>query len=234
LILQENDFGRLLIIYVTQLLFSGIFLFLAYKILKRNKNRLTLLLSSFYISVGSAFILNAIYPPLRVNPIVYILFNIIIFFSLFGPIFLIIFLINLLKTDEDFSLKKQLTIICLYAVSLFLILNFPGGITINEDTNWRPVYSWSFLIVLYIFMTCIIAMPFFFLFLKLYNGFEDDNLKKKLMYFFIGFCGVAFVTYGAVLYNTWDDPIFKAIWIYLSFIVVLSGYLIYYGMGRGL
>jgi hypothetical protein len=77
-------------------------------------------------------------------------------------------------------------------------------------------------------------MPFIFLFLKLYNGFEDDNLKKKLMYFFIGFCGVAFVTYGAVLYNTWDDPIFKAIWIYLSFIVVLSGYLIYYGMGRGL
>jgi hypothetical protein len=119
LILQENDFGRLFAIYVIQLLFSGIFLFLAYKILKRNKNRLTLLLSSWYILVGSAFILNAIYPPLRVNPIVYILYNSIIFLNLFGSIFLIIFLINLLKTDEDFSLKKQLTIICLYAVSIF-------------------------------------------------------------------------------------------------------------------
>ncbi|MCK4686876.1 MAG: hypothetical protein KAT66_02005, partial [Candidatus Lokiarchaeota archaeon] len=64
MLLQGNDFARILTIYLTQLIFSGIFLIIAYKILKRNRNRLTLTLSGFYFSLSIGFILNAVYLPL--------------------------------------------------------------------------------------------------------------------------------------------------------------------------
>jgi len=233
LIIESNDLGRLLAIYVAQLVLSAIFLILAYKILKRNINRLTIILSGFYISSALAFILNAIYLPIRLNPIVYVLYFTAAYLILFSPIFLVLFNINLLKLDTEFTLKKQYIIIFSYGIAVFILLNYPGGITINEGTNWTPDLSWDFLIIIYIFGLCVIVLPFILLFLKLYKKFEDKKLKKKLMVFFIGFCGILFTFYGMILSNTWDEPIFKSIWNILAlFILIPSGFLIYYAWGR--
>ena len=234
MILQEIEWTRISLILITQLIIGIIFLSLAYKILKRNKNRLTIMLSSFYISEAIGFIINIIYLPLTINPTVYILHVMTDFFISFGQIFLVIFLINLNKRNSNFSLEKDFIIIFSYVFILLLLFNFPGGITINENTNWRPVFSWTFLISLYIFFTCFIIIPNIILSIKIYKKFEDKNLKKKLKLFFLGINGTFFTYYGLLLYNTWDDPLFRAIWSVLSFIIIPSGLLIYYGIGKDL
>ena len=230
MILQEIEWTRIFLIVIIQFVSGVFFLWLAYKILKRNKSRLTIILSSFYISVAIGLILNVIYLPLKIS----ILYAIMFFLFSFGQIFLVIFLINLNKMGGEFSLKKDLIVIFSYAFILFLLLNFPGGITINEDTNWKPVFSWAFLISSYMFYTCFINIPTIILTIKIYKKFEDKNLKKKLKFFFIGINGFLCVYYGTLLYVTWDDPLFRAIWSVLSLIVIPLGFLIYYGIGKDL
>lgn len=233
ILFQGDEIGRIFAILVAQLLFSFIFLYLAYKILKRNRNRLSITLSSFYISEGIAFILGAIYLPIRINPIVYILYFGAVYLIFIGPIFLLMFILILLKID--FKLKNQLIIIIIYALIVFILLNLPGGISINEDTNWTPLWSLSFILILNLFMTCVIVIPFFFLFTKLYKTFEDKALKKKLKYFLIGFCGIIITFYGGGLYNTQIYPLFNFIWNFvLLFILIPSALLIYYAWGHGI
>ena len=229
LILSENGFNRLFLIYVSQLLFSFIFLFIAYKILKRNWNRLTLTLSFFYISISIGFILNAVYVPFEINPLVIILVLLSIFFILLGPIFLVLFNVIIFKTEKQYISKLERIYIILYISILILCLLIPQGIKINESTEWRPIFSWLFLIVIYFFITFFILLPLYFLSVKLYKSFEDTNLKKKLRYFFLGIFGLAFTLYGVILYNTWDNPIFRTIWsITTSIVLLASTALIYY------
>ena len=234
MIFQETEWTRFFLIVIIQSFICVLFLSLAHKILRRNQNRLTLILSGFYISEALGLIMNIIYYPLKINPLVYILHFITCFFIGFGQIFLVIFLLNLFKLDKDFNMKKHVIIISSYAISIFLLLIFPGGITINENTNWRPVFSWTFLVSLYIFFTCFIIIPTIILSIEIYKKFENKNLKRKLKLFFLGINGTFFAYYGSLLYNTWDDPLFRAIWSVLSLIIIPSGLLIYYGIGKDL
>lgn len=81
-------------------------------------------------------------------------------------------------------------------------------------------------------MACFTIFPFIILFFKIYKTFMEKELKRKLMYFFIGCCGMTISMYGGMLYNTWDNVIFRLIWsICVLFIVIPSGILIYYGIG---
>ena len=126
-------------------------------------------------------------------------------------------------------------IILIYAILILCILSVPNGFKINEETNWRPVWSWTFLFIIYVFNAIAIILPFIIIHIKLYKIFEDKELKKKLRNFLIGFCGITLGWYGAMLYNTWDNPIYKSIWgIIAIFIAVLSGWIIYNSYGKGL
>ena len=231
-----QEFNRYLLIYIVALAISLIFFIIAFILLKRKRNQLTIILSCFYIIEATGFIINAIYPPLRINPLVYILYFIALFLILFGQIFLILFNLLLLKRENIKISNNKITIIILfYAFIIFSILYFPNGFIINEQTNWRPIWSWSFLIIIYVFMTGVILLPFTFLFYKLYKRFEDKDLKKRLKLFFIGFLGMAIGLYGAFLYNTWDNYFFRTIWtIIVSFLAIGSGVLIYHAWSRQL
>ncbi len=79
-----------------------------------------------------------------------------------------------------------------------------------------------------------IIIPSTIYFKKLYKKFEKIELKKKLRYFIAGSYGMFFISYGAVLYNTWQNPILKIIWTFLSLVIVPSGLLIYFGITRNL
>jgi len=227
--LQNNDLGRILLIYIAQLIFSFLFIFIAYKILQRNRNRLTLTLSGFYISISIGLILNAIYPPLKVNPLVTIIYIIASYLVLFAPIFLILFNFNILKIDAKFSSKNQIIYVIIYIFVLILCLNVPGGIRVNENTQWRPMYSWFFSIILYLFISIFIILPIIILSVKLSKSFKDTKLKKKLRFFFLGIFGLAFNLYGMILYNTLDDQLFRLIWLILtSVVLIFSAVLIYY------
>lgn len=229
MLLQNNDLGRILLIYIAQLIFSFFFIFIAYKILRRNRNRLTLALSGFYISLSIGLILNAIYPPLKVNPLVNIIYILAAYFVLFAPIFLVLFNFNILKIDTKSSSKNQITYVIVYITALILCLNIPGGIRVNEITQWRPMYSWFFSIIIYLFIFFLIILPIIISSIKLFRSFEDPKLKNKLRFFFLGIFGLAFTLYGMILYNTLDDPLFRSIWNILTLgVLIISSVLIYY------
>lgn len=234
MIYQGTEWTRFSLILITQSFISFLFFYLAFRILKRNFNRLTLTLSFFYILPGTGLFLNIIYLPLSTYAIGIILYFVLVFLILFGQIFLLIFIINLLNVNPNIISRNQIFFIIIYAILAWLLLIFPGGITINRETDWTPKYSLPFFITIYIFYTSLICIPTIIYLMRLSHRFQDKVLKRKMRYFFTGIAGMLLSIYGLILYNTWDDPIFKIIWTFLSLLVIPSGLLIYYGIGHNL
>ncbi len=209
-----------------------IYFLISLKILTRRRARLSLILSGFYIVEAIGILLNLILLWVRDNTLIYRIYFITAYFLAFGYIFILLFVLNLYK--YDFKTKHQIIIIASYAISIILALNFPGGITINEHTDWRPSFSWAFLISLYLLFTCFIFIPTIILSVKTYKKFRAKDLKRKFMLFFIGVCGILFFSYGSVLYNTWDNDFFRIIYTLIVMMCIPSGLLIYYGIGRAI
>lgn len=235
------ELGRIISILFSQLIISLLSYILSFKILYRKKNHLTINLSVFYIFIATGFVLNAIFllfskiSFIKNFPIIlYILYFLAIYLIFFSFIFVLIFIYDLIQIDSKFSLKKYLIMIIFYGVSIFLILLFPNGININETTNWRPVYSWSFLILIYIYFTSLIFVPVMFFLIKLYKSFEDNNLKSKMKYFSMGIAGMVIIFLGSILYNTWRNTVFGIIWPIITLLIIPFGLLIYFGIGRDL
>lgn len=227
---------RTALILTLQPILGLFFLYLAYKVLKRRTTRVSLTLSAFYILNGIATMINAILIPLKSNEtslIHNILYYINGFLVLYGFIFILIFLHNLLKFKSIFSFKNYLWVILFYAVFCIIVLTcIPESIIIDESTNWIPIYSWLFLIVIYSFFTIIITIPTITYSIRLYKKFEDPRLKTKLKRFIIGIVGMLIVFYGVTLYNTWHVFLFRTIWsILVFFITIPSAFLIFYGIG---
>lgn len=237
MIFQVIELFRYLNIFILQTLYSAFLFYLAYRILKRNLNRITINLSLFYFSSGLGLFLSIIFILISNTALGIIIYYLAAYFITFGPIFLVVFIQNLLKVNSSFPTKGNLIIISLYGIILFLLISIAsitGAITINTTTNWIPIYSWSFLIALYIFFSIFVSLPTIIFSIKLYTTFKDKELKKKLMFFFLGIFGIFIAFYGLILYNTWQEPIYRFAWPILSLLTIPSGYLIYYGIVRNL
>lgn len=235
MIFQGTEWTRALFILIVYPILVILFLILAYKVLKRNRNRASITLSMFYIILGAGLMLNIFFllatAVTDVEFILYLLYFSSSFLTIFSFIFIIIFMNIILKMD--FTNKKYLLIILLYALGCILIHLFPGGITLTE--NWTPVYGWIFFILAYTFITFTVVAPSILYSIRLSRKFIDRDLKKKLNMFLIGITGVIFTLYGAILFNTWQEPIFKSIYSVLGLVILItSGLLIYYGIGKSL
>ena len=133
------------------------------------------------------------------------------------------------------SIKNLIYIVIPYAILTLCVIALPNGFKINEQTNWRPIWSFSFLLILYIFTVSFLIVPNAILFYKLYKMFDDRKLKNKMRNFFIGICGMWIALCGGMLYNTWDNDMFRLIWSIAGVLITIPfGLLIYYAMGRGL
>ena len=228
---------RIFGIFIIQPIVILFFIYIVIKILKRNKNLLTITLSAFYILSAAGFIINIFFImgtllPVELSLILSCLYFISSFLVIFAQIFLVIFLF--LIKQQDFSSKSYILLTSFYGLGDLLILLIPGGIDIGVHTNWIPIYSWMFLIIFYIFFSLIIFIPTIFLLTKLLMSFQDRDLRKKFFIFMIGIFGMLISIYGLVLYNTWHDPTFRTIWSIVSLIVIPSGFLIYNGIGQNL
>jgi len=225
----EPDWTRLIAVLIAQLMLCIIYLSISFAILKRNRNQLNKMLSAFYITEAAGFLLNAVYFFIRTNPLTYILFLITAFLVIYGFIFLVLFLITLINIS--FSKNMMVAVLIFYAVSIiWCFFGIPGGIRIDESTNWRPVISWYFLIGIYIFYSGFVVIPTIIYSRKTYKMFEDTELKRRLKYFFIGVISIIILGYGSVLYSTWDEPLFRIAWGIFSLFIIPSGILIYYGI----
>ncbi|MFX1570169.1 MAG: hypothetical protein ACFFCV_17565 [Promethearchaeota archaeon] len=228
------DFARIIQIYVVQGFFALFFLYMAYLVLKRGKKSLNIHISSFYICVTIAGILNMIYANIFNQTIVYFLHFMTYYLYCLAMIFLLIFIIILIKPKQKFSINLQFLIIIIYGLLLLGLLLIPEGITINASTNWKPKWNWMFFLYSIIVCSVLIIIPSIYYSIKIFIGFESDYLKRKWKFFLIGISAYFFLFYGTVVSNTLNNDTFRFIWSLISLPTLIALYLIYYGIGRQL
>ena len=236
MVVYQMDLARIIQVYVVQVIIAAFFIFLAYKILKRGKKRLNVTFSCLYIFVALGLIVNCIYAPMTDESVVLILNFVTNVFVVFGIIFLTIFNLILLYSEKVITKKKEIIIISIHGALLLLSIVFlpSGGITINESTNWKPVFNLPFFIYLMVIITVMGVIPALFTSYKVYLEFDDNQLKKKWLFFVIGLIGLYIYTYAAFTANFLNIPTFRLILSIFGLTVVLWLYLLYYGVGRQL
>jgi hypothetical protein len=232
--LFQLDIVRFTQIFIIQSIFSIFYFYMAAKILKRDTKRLNLLLSMFYIVVATAVSVNMIYAIMTIEAVVHLLHFITYFLFAYGQVFLLLFVLILIKSENIISDKIQYAILIVYALFLFILFFIPGGITINESTNWKPVWNIPFSIYAGVVSTVFTTIPTLYFSTKIYHKFENEQLKRKWLFFMCGVIAYFFVNYGTLVSNTLNNTGFRTIWLVLSALTLPTTYLIYYGIGRAL
>ncbi|MFW9930461.1 MAG: hypothetical protein ACFFD1_13790, partial [Candidatus Thorarchaeota archaeon] len=225
---QNIDLARFIQIFLVQGLVGFFFLYLAYRILKRDAKGLSLILSCFYLSTTIGVVINIIYAFIFVEIIVLVLHFITYFFLCLSLIFLLLFVTVLMKSEKVITKKKQIFTLIIFSIAILVLLAFPNGITINETTNWKPKWSWPFLIYSFIICTSVV-IPTIYYSIKLYLRFEHQELKKKWKYFLIGMFSYYFLYYGTSISNALANDTFRIIWSIISLPSLISLYFVYYG-----
>ncbi len=229
----QLDAARIATVYISQGAFVAIFVLLAYKVLKRSRNNMNVVLSCFYLSIAMGFFINFIYALLTDLFLVKVLNAMTNFLVFFGLIFILLFTLLLLKPNA-ISRVKQIIIVLGYGVLLGLMNVIPNGVTIGPETMWKPVWNIPFFAYILTIVTGICIVPTIYCSLVIFRNFQTEDLKKKWKYFIIGVVGVFFVMYGTMVSNTLNNPSFRTIWAFIGLSAILWGYLLYYGVGRQL
>jgi hypothetical protein len=231
----ELDLARILQLFVIQLIIALFFVYLAFRILKKNKSRLNISFSLFYILTAIGAFINIIYSVID-NEIAVTTLNFITNFCVsFSLIFLYTTNQIILKSEVVFTKKDQLKITVLYGILLFLtVLFYPfgQGVIINESTNWKPLWKLPFFLYVVAIDTIIATIPILLTSIKIFREFKDEDLKKRWIFFLIGLGGLFAYMYGVFLNNFLNQSLFRTIFTIYSLTVVLWVYLIYYGIGR--
>ncbi|MFX1327210.1 MAG: hypothetical protein ACFE91_03575 [Promethearchaeota archaeon] len=228
------DFARFVQIYIIQGLFALFFLFMAFRVLRRGTKRLNLYLSSFYLSVTIGGIINMIYATIFDPTIVFIMHFMTYYLFCFSMAFLLIFVLILIKPGKQIKFETQFSILIVFGLLILGLLLIPNGIIINDRTNWKPDWSWVFLIYSMVVCSIMVIIPTVYYSLKIYIKFENEYLKKKWKYFLFGIYAYFFLYYGTSISNTLNNDSFRFIWSLISLPTLISLYLIYYGVGRQL
>ncbi|MFW9822632.1 MAG: hypothetical protein ACFFE4_06845 [Candidatus Thorarchaeota archaeon] len=228
------DVARFLQIYIIQGGFALFFLYMAIIVLKRDRKRTNLYLSSFYLSTAIGGLINMIYANIFIESIVYVLHFITYYILCYSLVFLLIFTLILLNPVEKFDRKIQFLLLILIGLLLLGLLFIPDGIQINQTTNWKPVWSPFFFLYSISICSVILIIPTSYYSLKIYSKFKNQHLKKKWKYFLVGLIGYFFLYYGTSFSNTLNNDTFRFIWSMLSLPTIISFFLIYFGVGKQL
>jgi hypothetical protein len=214
-----------------------VFMFLAYKILSRDKKRLNVIFAAFFFTVSTGLVFNLIYYPLKEEAIVTVLNTLTNSLVMFGLIFLVVFELILLKSEKVITSSKQILILLIYgallSVLFIFILAIPGwGVTINAITEWRPVWSLPYFLYA-IVVTSIVVVFSLYLSSTISKQFEDPQLKKKWKFFQLGLIFLFSFTYGIFISNFLDIKAIRDLMAVLGLLfAILGGYLVYFGVGR--
>ena len=228
------DWTRLFLIYVIEGGTILIFLAIALKLILRNRNKFTLALSGYYFSYSFGFLLNLIYLPLRMDPWVYYLHIIGIFWTVFGFVFLLVFNLKLYMRKRNLTPTHLVLLMGVYAFSILFILTLPGGITINSATGWRPVWTWQLFTLLSIFVSCTLILPIIIISHKIKVTMSVEALKKKWRWHSYGIYLSSFLFLGGLLYITWNHSVYRMTWVFLSILMIVAAFLLYSGSAKGL
>ncbi len=238
MVLFELTATRAFTVYGAQGILFAFLLFLAYKILKRDRKRLNIILSLYYLSAVIGLFVNFVYAPLEDDKIVRIL-NFVTNFFIFGAsIFLVVFELILLKSEKVITLPKQLLVILIYGIAMFCMIFFvfvpDWGVTLNTKTL-APIWSIPFFIYLVLVVTLGSVIPTLYFAFQISKKFEDEVLRKRWKFFIIGVCALFIFIYGIFISNTLNDDTIRLVMGALGLILAITGgYLIYYGVGKSI
>ena len=224
------------------------FSIIAYKILKRKRQRLNIITSGFFISLSIGFILNMVYWVMSDRLAILILNFLTNFFIFFGVVFLFIVNMIILESTLIYSVKRQFRFILLYGILLFmgmLILVVFGEIYDNSTEpflgvqiiNGAPKWGLIFFIYVILIMSSFTIIPIIYTNFKIYFRFETKTLKRKWFCHLVGFLGLSVIFYLMSIYNLLDpieDASFRSIISIFSISVIVWGYLMYIGIGTKL
>ena len=231
-LVQYMDIARFIQVFLVQGLIGLFYLFIAYRILKRESKGLNLILSGAYLSVAFGVFINVLYAFILVESVVLILHFLTYYLMCLSLIFLLIFVLIVEKSDKVITPKIQLVLIITFGVLLLGLWFIPNGMVINASTDWKPEWSWPFLTFSFIICSSIAIVPTTYFSLKLYLKFEYKELKKKWKYFLVGIFAYFFLYYGTSISNTLADPTFRLIWSLVSLPALISLYFVYYGVAK--
>jgi len=238
--LYEMSISRAITVYVAQGFICFFFIYLAYKILRRDRKRLNIIFSGFYLSAALGLFMNFIYAPL--DPVefekVILFMNYLTNFGIFySIIFLVVFDLILLKSEKVITLKKQLVILITYGIAMFCMILFVyvEGLGVKIDTeSSSPHWMFGFFLYLLIIESIPTGLFFYFSF-QIYKKFEDEQLRKKWKFFIFGATALIIFMYGIFVSNFLNDSTFRLVMGAIGLILAITGgYLMYNGVGRQL
>ncbi|MBD3194219.1 MAG: hypothetical protein GF317_04135 [Candidatus Lokiarchaeota archaeon] len=230
------DPNRFYMLYIYQGALLFFCLIIIYKILTRSKKRLNIIFSMVYVWSAIGLILNMIFAFIVIEEIVLVLDFLTNFSVAFAPIFLVIFNLILLKSEKYMNTPKQLLIIVVYAIVLFLkiFLFLDGGVIINESTDWFPLWNLPYLIYVIVVSTLFSTIPILYTSYKIYRRFTDDGIKRRWKFFIGGVIGlILYMDFVFIANHTTNIVISIGLSISLLGIFFYI-YAMYYGVGRQL
>ncbi len=238
--LLQMSITRFLTVYIAQGLVCTFFIFLAYKILKRDRKRLNIIFSGFYLSGAFGLLINFIYAPLDPQEFekTILFLNYLTNFGIFySPVFLLVFDLILLKSEKVITPFKQIAILIVYGIAMFSMIFFVYieglGVEIDPE-SWSPIWMLPFFLYLLIIESIVTSLVFYLSF-QIYKKFEDETLRKKWKFFIFGTAALIIFMYGIFVSNFLNDATFRLVMGAIGLILaIVGGYLMYNGVGRQL
>ncbi|MBD3227071.1 MAG: hypothetical protein GF329_02700 [Candidatus Lokiarchaeota archaeon] len=228
---------RIITVYFVQGSLFVFFLYLAFRIIQREKKKLNYIFSAFYIFEAVGLFINFIYAPIAVESIVKVLNFLTNFFSFYAPIFLLIFILILLKSEKAITPKKQLIILIVYGIILFsmIFIAFIPDIGV-EIINGAPRWGWVFFVYVSSVVTLFSTIPTLYFSWQIFKQFGDQRLQERRRYF-LGGCIVLYIFLYSIFFNNTTDPDspFRTVVALAGlFLTISASILLYYGVGRQL
>lgn len=236
MIFQGITLVRIITVFIGQPIAAILYLILAIKLILRKKTKMILFLFFQFISYSLNSFLNIVFIILLLFgyiDLLYPLYYLMLYIALFSPIFILLFILNIFHLKLHKNIKLQILLIIIYAIVVYFILMIPGAVTLDSQNNYKPLYSWNFTLITYLFITSVIVIPTLFSSLRIYFVLENPFLKNKFKKIIIG-TNILFIGfYGLLLFNTWHNQIFRFIWsIFIFLIMIPSSVLLYFAVGK--
>jgi len=228
---------RLIIVYISLPIIVAFFFYLAYKVLKRSKQRISKIFGAFYISIAIGNTINLFYAPLDVTYaklIIIILHIFTIFFIFLGLIFILVANLIILSSTISFTTKKQNILMVFYAILLGGMFVFIPFGEIDANIEGYPVWSPIFFTYVMLVVSLMTVIPILYTSFLIIKNFENKALKKRWMYFIIGFLGLLALLYGIMVANLMNLEFIRTGNTIYSLTVIIWVLLMYYGIGKQL
>lgn len=239
MLFQNALVQRIIVVIIFQIWPIFFLSYLAYKLLKRARNRATYTISSVFIFNALAYFLIFLSVISLYTPYAFHFYIVGIYFFVFGNSFFVIsswVLINLEQKASNLRVHLVITFYGIISTYVLFMSHFLGGIRYDSSTGWIPTYSWFFFAISWIILSLFLVIPQIILSIKLIKVFEGVVLRKRIILFlFSVFCEFSLV-FALFLYNTWVENQFYRI-LYLFIFPPLGyvgAYLIYQGIVREL